>query len=454
MFPAPCPVRRQPLARRLSSFLLPAAGWLGWLAGGPLAAQQPTEGFAANLTALPSTTSLVLTTTAGTVLFDGTAVTLLAPSQPPQVLLQLPAFMFGSFLLQSGPGHVLLGYAGMANDIWLLPLQGPTPTQPLAVLPFNYDATMLDANRALVSARTGGFSATDNELWVLDLTTGSTQRLASIAGASGPVAIAGNGDVYYATGFAGFPVPPGTTRVLRLPRPRVDAALAAGRVLGIAHAEVVMTGLDAAADMAFDDDGDLLFVDWFNVCIGEVSDATGPQPSLVPTVVDYSQSNVSPTTVQFVGSSQGGIFEAFQPANGTLQIHETDYVSLSRARQVTSRPPALAIPQAMPLASGPFAFFVNDGPSLGLGLLAFGFGSTPGTIVLQVPGFEAPLHWSPALAASPVLVPITFDGLGQATWNGLNPGFAPVLTAVAQVAVVSGTGALGATAPIVVLIGQ
>lgn len=454
MFPAPCPVRRQPLARRFSPFFLLAAGLLGWSNGGPLAAQQPTEGFAASLTALPATASLVLTTTAGTVLFDGTAVTLLAPSQPPQILLQLPAFLFGSFLLQSGPGHVLFGYAGMANDVWLLPLAGPPPTQPLAVLPFNYDATMLDANRALVSARTGGFSATDNELWVLDLTTGSTQRLASIAGASGPVAIAANGDVYYATGFAGFPVPPGTTRVLRFPRPRVDAALAAGRVLGIAHAEVVMTGLDAAGDMAFDDDGDLLFVDWFNSRVGEVSDATGPQPTLVPTVVDYSQATVSPTTVQFVGSSPGGVFEAFQPPNGVLQIHETDYVSISRARQVEARPPDLSVPHPQPLASGPFGFVVTDGPHNGVGLLAFAFGTTPGTIVLQVPGFEAPLHWSPALTASPVLVPIAFDALGQVTWTAQNPGVAPVQTAVAQVAVVSTTGALGATPPLVVLVGQ
>lgn len=451
MFPVPSPVRRQPCARRLPvSVILLANSWVSVALG----AQQLPAGLVASQANLPAMTSLVLKTTAGTVLFDGTTVSLVPPSQPPQILLQLPSFAFGSFLLQTDPAHVLFGHTGTPHEVWLLPLQGPAPTQPLALIAFNYDAAMLDASRVLVSARTGGFSAPDNELWVTDLPTGNTQLLATVPGASGPVAVAANGDVYYATGFAGLPMPPGTTRVLRFPRARVDAAIAAQRVLGLAHADIVMAGMDAASDMVFDDDDDLLFVDWFNGCIGEISDATSSQPNLVGTVIDYSQASVFPTTVQFLRGVQTGVFEPFQPTNGTLLVHETDYVAVNRARSVNARAALLTTTQPSPIPTGAFAFVATNGPPAGVGVLAFALGTSPGTFVLQVPGFEAPLHWSAALAGSPILLPLAFDGLGTATWTGLNPGFAPALAAVAQVAFVSVPGALGATSPLPLLIGQ
>lgn len=443
--------RRRPQARRSLPSLVLA---ICILAPATLRAQQLPEGLVAGQSALPPTTSLVLATAAGTVLFDGTTVTLLPPGQPQRILLQLPGVVFGSFLLQSDAAHVLFGHAGPQHAIWHLPLQGPPPAQPLALLGYNYDACMLDGARALVSARTGGFSAADNELWVLDLATGNTSLLASIPGASGPVAIAGNGDVYYATGFAGFPVPPATTRILRFPRTRVDAALAANRVLGLAHATVVITGLDAASDMVFDDDDDLLFVDWFNSRVGEISDATGSQPAVAAAVVDYGTSTVLPTTVQFVRGNQAGIFEPFQQPNGTLLVHETDYVSVNRTREIQARPAMLATTQPSPIPAGAFDFVATNGPAGGLGLLAFAFGNAPGTIVVHVPGFEAPLPWSNSLTGSPILVPIAFDPAGHSAETVQNPGFAPAVAAMAQVVFVSLTGALGATAPLSVLIGQ
>ncbi len=418
----------------------------------PARAQLHPEGLSAGTQALAPTASLALVSAAGRVDFDGTTLSLLAPGQSPQLLLQLPNPVFGSFLVQTDAAHVLFGYTASTPALWLVPLQGPPPIQPLATLAFNYDADRFDATHALVSARTGGFTAPNNELWLLDLTNGATQLVAEIPGASGPVAIAANGDVYTATGYAGFPTPPGSASVLRFPRPLVDAAIAAHRVLQMQHAQLVLGGLDAVADMAFDDDGDLLFTDWFNSRVSEISDAA-TFPNLVPSVVDYATASVFPTTVQFVAGTGSGVFEPFQPPNGTLYVLETDYLTTSQLRTLRAAPAPLATNAPSPVPAGPFALTVSNGPIGGLGVVAFAAGTTPGTLVVQVSGFEAPLAWSAALWPAPPLAVLPFDAAGNATLTVTNPGFASGLWATAQVAFVSAAGGIGATAPLAVLLG-
>ncbi len=420
------------------------------------AAQQAREGLAGGASPLPGTTSLATVMGTATLTFDGIDLKRTVAGQPTQTLLSLPAYRFGSFLLPVNGTHVLLGYTGLTGGdaIWLVPLQGPAPSQPLVGLAFNYDAALLDAQRAVVSARTGGFAAPDNELWTLDLQTGVTQRIASIPGASGPVAVASSGDVYYATGFAGFPVPAGTCTFLRLPRPVVDAAIASNTVLGLAQTQVVASGLDAAGDMAFDDDGDLLFVDWFNGRVSEISDATSAQPTVVNGVVDYATAGVFPAGVQFVGGGQGGVFEPFQPANGALYVFETDYVATTALRKVEAAEATLFVNAANPVPTGLVQFIAASGPKNGIGLLAFGVGPTGAPTPLTVPGFEAPIAWNSALLAAPVLLPILFDAAGVHTLNITNPGFATPFPATVQVAFVAVDGSLGATPAAALTISQ
>jgi hypothetical protein len=441
-------VRRSPLAFRLSVLLSLSLG-----AAELVPAQQIPEGWFASVDPLAAQVSLVLETPSGKVTFDGTTVVLTPTGQPATVLLQLPSFVYGSFLVQAGPGHVLFGHTGSLDAIWSLPLQGSPPTQPLAIVPLNYDAVMLTPTSALVSARTGGWGVIDNDLLVLDLLTGITQLVVRAPGASGPLAIAQSGDVYYATGYAGIPMPPGTTSVLRFRRPRFDLAFQTHRVLGLAHAETVVSGLDSAGDLAFDDDGDLLFVDWFNSRIGEISDAVGASPWLAAPLADYGLASVFPTTLQFVPGNGGGVFEPFQHANGALLVHETDYAAISRARWLRAAAADLSASAGSPIPSGPFVLTTANGPNLGLGIVAFAFDSTPGTFTLQVPGFEQPLLWSHALATAPMLATIPFDASGAAALALFNPGSTPASAATAQVAFVSAAGVLGATAPIALLLG-
>jgi hypothetical protein len=425
----------------------------------PIAAQQVPEGLAATTARVTTTTGLALHTAAGLVTFDSGSVLLTPPGQASQTLLTLGGTVFGSFLLQNDANHVLFGHTGFgptgANDrVWLLPLQGPPPAQPLAAVPFNYDAVMLTATTVLVSARTGGFAVAQNDLVVVDLASGGTQTVATLPGASGPVVIAPNGDVLYATASPSFPAPPGAVQILRFPRAAFDAAIANQTVLGVADAQVVWSGLDAASDFAIDDDGDLLFVDWMNVRLSEISDVD-TMPMLVPVVVDYATAPTFPATLQFVPGAQQGQFEPFQPNNGSLIVFESDYWSTTQLRTIAAAPASLAVSGGAVIPAGPFTIAATNGPSLGLGVIAFAFGHGPAPVAASVPGYEQLLWLAPAvLNGNPVQVLVPFDAAGSASLVVPNPGFASAITATTQVVFLSTTAMLGATNPVAITIGQ
>jgi hypothetical protein len=422
-------------------------------AGICLPAQQVAEGYAQTTATLPAGTGSFLETTFGTVYFDGFDL-MLDPGTGGTSLLTFPSFTFGSFSAPIGATEVLFGESSNGG-IWTVPLNG-LPAQLVANVPFNYDAVLLDDDRALVSAKTGGFSAPDNDVMFVDLLTGQTQLLAQFPGASGPLAIDANGDVYYATSPAVFPAPAGTVEVLRLPRAVVDLAISNQTVLGVADATVVIAGLDAAGDLAFDDDGDLFFVDWFNGTIGEVDGADGGQATLAPTLIDYAGTGLSGSVLQFAPTAAPvpQVFEPFQPAGGALLVHETDYVSISQVRSLVAAPPQLSASAASPIPAGVFTLDTTGGPANGLGLLLFAPATGLGPVTLSVPGFEQPLFVDGALAPAPVILPISFDAAGHASFPVTNPGFAQAFDAIAQTVVVSTSGAIGASAALPLQVGQ
>jgi hypothetical protein len=414
------------------------------LCAAPLSSQQLSAGYADQITTLaPTAGNVHVLPGGGIVSFDGTKLVIDETGQPTRTLLQLSAFAFGSFTVDAGPGRLLFGESS-TNNVWLVPLAGPAPTTPLANVVFNYDAALLDAQRAIVSAKRTGFGDPNNDLVVIDLTTGSVQLLASLPGASGPVTVAANGDVYYATGSLAFPVPAGQAAIVRLRRPSVDLALQQQSVLTIADAEIVIAGLDVASDMCFDDDGDLLFVDWFNNEVGEVNDATGTSAWLGEPLIEYGASTGA-ATVQFHRATGHAVFEPFQPAAGRLIVHETDFFSTSSLRTVKSRRPAVASSPASPIPAGTFTLQVADGPANGIGIVLLSPWVLPGSIALPLPGNEAPLHLSPAvlLGALPLLA--SFDAQCAASVSFWNPGFRPGLWLTTQSVFIDETLSVGSS---------
>jgi hypothetical protein len=337
------------------------------------------------------------------------------------------------------------------QTLWRLPLSGSGSPVALGTLAWNYDAALLTPQTAVVSARLGGFAAPDNELIAVDLATGNQQVFAQVPGASGPVAVAANGDLYYATGSASFPTPPGTAHIVRFRAAVVANALQQNLVLGPAQAELVWSGLDSVADLAFDDDGDLHFTDWFNARLGEVNDVDSATPSLGAGIASYGSGPLGAASLQFVPANSGGVFEPFQPLGGEMLVLETDYFATSQLRTVRSVQPTVVTTAPGPVAPGPFAFVAQQGPRNGIALLAIAGATAPGTVPLAVPGFEQPLWWSPALFA-PILVVLPFDANGDGTVQLTNPGFAPALPATAQIATISLVGVLGATDPLPLLL--
>ncbi len=415
--------------------------------------QQLPEGIQQQTQVLPPAAGTVLSTPSGLVAFDGYDLVLTVPGQPSQSLLHFTTPVFGSFTIAAGPGQVLFGESS-THRVWLVPLQGPPPAHAVARVTFNYDAVLLVPNRALVSAKTGGFATPGNELVVIDLASGATQVVAQLPGASGPLALAANGDLYYATASLAFPPPPGASTVLRFRRPVLDQAVAQAQVLSIVNAEVVYAGLDAASDLAFDDDGDLFFVDWWNSRVGELNDVDGPQVSLGNALIDYATMPFSASTLQFLPAGTGGVFEPFQPAGGSMLVHETDFWSVSQLRTLRSLRPSLLVIAPTPVPSGNFSLVATAGPKNGIGVVALATSGIPGETALTVPGFEQPLVLSQALFGYPILLTVAFDAQGALSLPVWNPGFSPILLATTQVAILSTNGVLGSSNPVMLQLSQ
>lgn len=424
------------------------------LCAAQMSAQQLNEGFQGSVSALPAGAGNVLTINNGKVYFDGFDLTYDGNgSSSPFSLLSYASYTFGSFSVAIGSTEVLFGESSNGG-IWKLGLNGQAAQQ-IGIVPFNYDAVMLDDDRALVSAKTGGFSAADNDIIFVDVLTGLTQLVAQFDGASGPLAIDAAGDIYYATAPSTFPAPPGTVSVLRLNRALVDTAIANNTVLGANQAQVVITGLDAAGDLAFDDDGDLFYVDWMNGKIGEINDAEGSSAFLASPLIDYAGSGLSSSVLQFQAAASGlQVFEPFQPAGGQLLVHETDYGTISQIQSVSARRPELTSSANNPVPAGNFSLTTDRGPANGLGLLAFVIATPSGTVSAQVPGFEQPLLLDGALSGNLVLIPQTFDANGVSTIAISNPGFAALLDTTAQTVCFSQAGALGTSQALALQIGQ
>jgi hypothetical protein len=411
--------------------LLPAAALLLALPS-DTRTQQLAEGYGATLTTLPPTAGQVLVRRDGIVYFDGSQLSI-DDGRSTRRLLGLPGPVFGSFTIEVERELLLFG-EGSGGTLWLVPT-GAGTARHIATLPFNFAAALYAPGKAILSAKTGGFSSPDNDLLMLDLVTGALDTIAVLPGASGPVVADGFGNVYYATASSTFPPQKGAVEILRFAPGQIATAAGPGH-LNYQDAAVIARGLDAAGALALDDDQDLFVADWSKNQVLELSDVSSFAPRLA-VLLDYAAAPVSGSALQFVpGDHHGhGIqqFEPFQPAGaGTLHVHEVAFGTRSSVRHVVTARPLTGtdIAQPVPRARN-FQVVVAGGPRQGSGLIGIGLSPGPHELAFAL-GFEAPVFWSTALLDPLLLIPVAFDGKGEGRLMLYNPGFPQPLTIAAQ----------------------
>ena len=427
------------------------------LAAVPLRAQTTVAGYGTTVRALPAGTATFAAWPNAVAWFDGTAVVFQENGQPPRSLLQFATPRFGSFLVPLDADRLLFAESSF-DEVWLVPVAAGAQPQLLAHVHFAYDAAPLGSGRAIVSAKTGGFGAGANDLVALDLASGTTTAIGLVAGASGPVAIAHNGDLLYATAPNTFPPPLGTVELLRWSATQWAQALAGGPLLARGNAQLLAAGLDSAGDLALDDDDDVLFVDYLNGRVAECSDLHAG-PGAPSTLVDYALASVTPAALTFVAGAAAPApllqFEPFaQPGAGALLVLETDFVGVSQLRSIDARAATLASVPGGVVPAGPFAIQLQSGPAVGVALFALGTVRTGVPVPVQFPGIEQVVGWDAGLFF-PELTSVQFLGpLGDAAWQLVNPGFAPGLQVHVQVLFANATATqIGTTAALTIQLG-
>lgn len=409
--------------------------------------QALAEGYAQTVRALPPSTgvTLLLHDRSARLGFDGLN---LSADDGLQVrnLLTFPSLTFGSFLCQVDAMHVVLG-ENSRGDLWLVDLVHGGGTV-IANLPLNYDAVAWTPGRILVSAKTGGFAAPDNEIHLVDVAQHTTDLIAVLPGASGPLAIVPGG-VVYATASAAFPVPPGSVEVLFLRDDQLRSAIGPTH-LTRTDAALRFAGIDTASSIAFDDDGDLFYVDWLNAVVGEVDFDPGFAPRR-HVLVDFAGSAQSPVAVQFLPLARSSVFEPFQPdAPPGLFVLDTDWISgNTEVLGIAPRRARLSTSPVSPIPTGPFAIDLRGAAASGFAVMAFGPDLRGAETPFHLAGFEQPLFWDIDLfhAFESILIPLDIRGTVQVSLT--NPGVGVRWPFVAQAAFVDAAGlVIGSSAPL------
>ncbi len=305
---------------------------LGFALGSTASAQDIIgDGFAQTSSELiPAAFASYATLSSGErVVFDGLSVDLYDASGGFLLnLASLPSFVFNSFVRVDPSESFAICGESSNHDIFKVALDG-SGLSTLANVVYNFDAAFEDADNILVSAATCGFSC-GNDLVRVNTTTGATTTIATLSGASGPIAVGSNGDVYYATVSGDFPAPPGSSSILRWS----SAQVAAGTLLGEGDATVLYAGLDGAAALELDPAyGNIFLAEsiWGGTSrIYEFDKQTG---NLIDTIVESSNWL---GTLEFGNYGGNGHVHAYQPATGSyLRYSNGDIITVEPQRPTT-----------------------------------------------------------------------------------------------------------------------
>ncbi|MCE9594995.1 MAG: hypothetical protein K8S98_12470 [Planctomycetes bacterium] len=330
-------------------------------------AETPAPGFQVAPQANPAFASAVCKLPGGDlVTFDGISVDRwTAAGAFVGNLATLPSFTFPSFLIPRPDGTEVYFAESSNHNIYRAATNG-SGSSTIVHLLLAYAADVAPNGDLLVSAQPlGSGSGTDIVRVTLSPTVTATS-IGVIPGASGPVALAPNGDLYYATAAASFPAPAGSTDVLKW----TAAQVALGGLTDL-NATLFGADFDGGGAMDFDPKSGRLFLAETNYGLNE--------NRIVRVLTDKAHSPVLVDSVASIGSVQileaGGAatLQAYQPSNGTnLFYSTTDFFSVSDIVTLKPKRPVLTATGAGTTGQGAVTLTVTGGVPNGTLFFFFG----------------------------------------------------------------------------------
>ncbi len=278
---------------------------------------------------------------------------------------------------------------------------------PVASIFFLYDAKFAPNGQLYASASTTG---SGNELLAIDVGTGTVTTLGSVSGPSGPLAVAPNGDLYYATQSTMFPPPSASTDVVRW-----SAAQVALGGLDNSNATLIAGGFDGGSSMDFDPIGNRVYLAETNFSFN-VNRIRQVQAGFSPIVVDSPQ---FVSQLQILAGPYGASLDAFQPASGINLRYSNGGFDIDR---LAPKRPVLSVRGAGTMGAGALDFTITGGPPSGV----FQVTACP-TVVL---GPELPIQLSTFLLHTPFDLAFTrrveqgfaLDAQGNGSFTLFNQG--------------------------------
>ncbi len=259
----------------------------------------------------------------------------------------LPAFVFPSFL-EVHPSELFAICGESSNgDLFTIDLVAGSVT-PLVNLVYNYDlAWDSDPAYAYVSASLGGWAA-GNDVLRVEIASGQYTEVAYAVGPSGPIAVDGDGNLYYVTQFEGtaWPPPLGEEHLLMWS----DAQLDAGVQLTEADATYLTAGLDGGSSMLHDPHSGYLFLAHTN--------HQGLAHEVLAIATDGTVVDTLAECYTWIAGLEvdhdGGPATCFaqQPTNALLRVQNTDFGGSTRDR-VTLEPMRAQASYSGPAAGAP-----------------------------------------------------------------------------------------------------
>lgn len=255
-------------------------------------------------------------------------------------LATMPGFVFNSFVEVDPTQSFAIVGESSNGDIFRVALDG-SGFSTLGNLFFNYDAVFESNDSILISAATCGFSC-GNDLVRMNTTTGATTFLAAVAGNSGPVAVADNGDLFYGTADSSVP---SNTSIISWSQ----AQLNGGALLSESDATVLVSGLENATSMAIDPIfGNILLAESIFGGTSRILEFDASNGNLVDVVIESATYLGS---IELIQGSGPGHFHAYQPDGVFMHYNGNDFFGTEYINTIESKRPTATHTQIGPVAT-------------------------------------------------------------------------------------------------------